>query len=263
MTPRRIGLIGHGAIGSVVANRLLAGDVPGAALTCIVAQHPIPCSAVRRVGIEEAIAECDLIVEAAGQQAVREYARPVLDAGDDLLVASVGALADLEIARQLLAPAPGRLYVTSGAIGGLDLLAAARRLGRFDRVTLTTTKRPAALVQPWMDDATRAALLAATEPVEVYRGTAADVPARFPKSTNVAAAVALAVGDWHGVTVIVRADPAATRTSHVIEASAPYGDYRFDIRNTPDESNPRTSKIVPYAVLQAIAKIMSGSASII
>lgn len=260
---RRVGLIGYGAIGRVVAAALAEGQIPGMALTCVATKDSAPHAHVPRTTIEQAIQRCDLIVEAAGQQAVRDYGRRILEAGRDLLVVSVGALADAAFAAQLLAPADGRIYFTSGAVGGLDLLAASRDLAPFDTVTLTTTKLPATLVQPWMDQDTRDAVLTATEPIEIYRGTAADVPTRFPKSTNVAAAVALAVGDWDRVTVIVCADPAATRTRHVIEAISPYGQYRFEIGNTPDDANPATSKVVPYAVLRTLRAITGQSGQII
>jgi aspartate dehydrogenase len=255
---RQVGLIGYGAIGRVVGHELAAGHIPGATLTCVVDRH----GAAPRTTIEVALQRCDLIVEVASQQAVHEYGRRVLDAGADLVVVSIGALAEPAFAEHLLAPAPGRLYFTPGAIGGLDLLAASRALGPFEHVTLTTTKRPTTLVQPWMDQRARAALLNATGPLEVYRGTASDVTARFPKSTNVAAAVALAVRNWN-VIVSVCADPAATMTTHVIHATGPHGSYYFEIRNAPDETNPATSKVVPHAVLQTIAKIAGVSGQIV
>lgn len=254
-----VGLIGYGAIGRVVAHALADGRVPGATLACVVDRH----GAAPRETIDDALQRCDLIVEVASQQAVREYGRRVLDAGADLLVVSIGALAEPVFAECLLAPARGRLYFTPGAIGGLDLLAASRALGPFEHVTLTTTKRPATLVQPWMDHSTREALLNAAGPLEVYRGTAVDVPAHFPKSTNVAAAVALAVRSWNDITVSVCADPAAALTTHVIDATGPHGSYHFEIRNVPDETTPATSKVVPHAVLQTIAKIVGVSGQIV
>jgi aspartate dehydrogenase len=114
-----------------------------------------------------------------------------------------------------------------------------------------------------MDQRAREALLNATVPLEVYRGTASDVPARFPKSTNVAAAVALAVRSWNNVIVSVCADPAATMTTHIIDAAGPHGSYHFEIRNAQDETNPATSKVVPHAVLQTIAKIVGVSGQIV
>jgi len=254
--PLKVGLVGWGAIGRVVGTALAAGEVPGAALHCVVDNRPLGEAApVDQVPFETAIARCDLIVEAAGQGVVREWGERVLTAGTDLLVASTGALTDEDLAKRLLGAGPGRVYFTGGAVGGLDLLQAVRALGPLDEVTLTTTKLPGTLEQPWMDEELLNRLRTATGPVEVMRGTAREIPAKFPRSTNVAASVALAVGDLDAVRVRVVADPAAVRTRHVIEASGPHGAYRFEASHTPDADTPATSAVVPYAVLRSLGAI--------
>jgi aspartate dehydrogenase len=77
----------------------------------------------------------------------------------------------------------------------------------------------------------------------------------FPRSTNVAAAVALAVGAWDVVEAVLLADPAATLTRHEIAATGPAGEYRFEIRNRPSPRTPTTSEIVPYAVLRTLREL--------
>lgn len=248
----RVGVLGHGAIGRVVATALAEGEVLGAELAGVVSHSAV--DGLPTSTLPELTRSSDLIVEAAGQQALREHAHEVLSAGVDLLVVSVGALADAELADALSADGPGRLFYTTGAIGGLDLLSAARRQAPFAHVRLTTTKKPATLAQPWMDEATLQRLRTATAPFDVYRGTAREVPAKFPKSTNVAACLALAAGTWD-VEVVVCADPNTVLTSHVIDAEGPYGRYHFEICNAPDEQNPATSKVVPHAVLRTIATL--------
>lgn len=248
----RVGLLGCGAIGRVVAAALAAGEIPGTALSAVVARGAV--DSFPSCALPELLAVSDLVVEAAGQQALREYGPAVLGAGVDLLVVSMGALADVSFAEDLARTGPGRVYYTSGAIGGLDLLTAARRQAPFEQVRLTTTKAPATLAQPWMDAVMRRRLRTAKRPFEVYRGSARDVPARFPKSTNVAASLALATGTWE-VEVVVRADAEATLTQHVIDAQGPYGRYHLEIHNAPEETNPATSKVVPHAVLRSIATL--------
>ncbi|MDJ1133451.1 aspartate dehydrogenase domain-containing protein [Streptomyces iconiensis] len=253
---RRVGIVGWGAIGRVVGTALAGGEVGGAELVCVVDNRPLGEAApARQLSFEEALEHCDLIVEAAGQGAVREWGERVLASGTDLLIASTGALTDDELAKRLLAAGPGRVYFTGGALGGLDLLQAARSLGPLDQVLLTTTKLPATLEQPWMGEELLARMRTATGPVEVMSGTARDVPAKFPRSTNVAASLALAVGDPDAVRVRVVADPAARHTRHVVEASGPYGTYRFDAAHLPDPGNPATSQVVPYAVLRGVAAL--------
>ncbi|MEV8568706.1 aspartate dehydrogenase domain-containing protein [Streptomyces sp. NPDC051322] len=252
---RKVGLVGWGAIGRVVGGALAEGAVDGAELVCIVDNRSIGEAPAPQLTFEEALERCDLIVEAAGQGVVREWAERILTSGTDLLIASTGALTDEDLAKRLLGAGPGRVYFTSGAVGGLDLLQAVRGLGTLTDVRLTTTKLPATLEQPWMDEALLARLRSATGPVEVMSGTARDVPVKFPKSTNVAASVALAIGDLDAVRVRVVADPDAHRTRHLIEAAGPHGSYRFEVAHRPDPSNPATSQVVPHAVLRSLGAI--------
>ncbi|MER5382303.1 aspartate dehydrogenase domain-containing protein [Streptomyces sp. NPDC002688] len=263
-TVRKVGIVGWGAIGRVVGTALADGRVGGAELVCVVDNRPLGEAApARQATFEEALEVCDLIVEAAGQGVVREWGERVLESGTDLLIASTGALTDEELAKRLLAAGPGRVYFTGGAVGGLDLLQAARSLGPLDDVRLTTTKLPATLEQPWMDEELLSRMRSATGPVVVMSGTAREVPVKFPKSTNVAASVALAVGDLDAVRVQVVADPAAHRTRHVIEASGAHGAYRFEVAHLPDPGNPATSQVVPYAVLRSLAALAGRTGQIL
>jgi aspartate dehydrogenase len=261
---RKVGLIGWGAIGRIVGTALAEHRVDGAELTCVIDNRPLGEAApAPQLSFEEALERCDLLVEAAGQGVVREWGERILTSGTDLLIASTGALTDERLAKRLLDAGPGRVYFTGGAVGGLDLLQAVRALGPLDEVRLTTTKLPATLEQPWMDEELLAAMRGATGPVEVMSGTARDVPVKFPRSTNVAASVALAVGDPDAVRVRVVADPAAHHTRHVIEASGAHGSYRFEAAHLPDPGNPATSQVVPYAVLRSLAALAGRSGAIL
>ncbi|MER5755208.1 aspartate dehydrogenase domain-containing protein [Streptomyces sp. NPDC002088] len=263
-TVRKVGVVGWGAIGRVVGTALAEGRVAGAELVCVVDNRPLGEAApARQVPLEEALGICDLIVEAAGQGLVRQWGEKVLASGTDLLIASTGALTDDDLAKRLLAAGPGRVYFTGGAVGGLDLLQAVSLLGPLDEVRLTTTKLPSTLEQPWMDEELLTRMRTATEPVEVMSGTAREVPGKFPKSTNVAASVALAVGDLDTVRVQVVADPAARHTRHVIEAQGAHGSYRFEVAHLPDPGNPATSQVVPYAVLRSLAALAGRSGQIL
>jgi aspartate dehydrogenase len=251
---RRIGVVGNGAIGSVVARELANGLVDGASLECVVVRSACTDLLAPAVPLDEALGRCDLIVEAAGHQFVCDHGERILGAGPDLLVASIGALADEILYARLLAARPGRLFLTAGALGGLDLISAARRLAPFEKVELITTKLPKTLIQPWMTAREKQRLAAATSPIDVHRGSAREVARLFPKSANVAAALALAARTWE-VQVLLRADPMATATSHRISAKHPFGSYHFEIENAPDAANPATSMVVPFAILRGIATV--------
>lgn len=248
----RVGVIGAGSIGSVVAVALRDGAVSGARFSGVADPNQPDGLPVLSVG--ELIETSDLVVEAAGHKALAELGPRVLDAGRDLLVVSVGALADEELHARLLAAGPGMLHLSTGAIGGLDLLRAAARMG-LHHVELVTTKRAGSLVQPWMSDAEAERLRGADRPVELMRGPARKVTAAFPKSANVAASIALAAGDWDVVEAAMVADPGVASTSHVITADGVAGRYRFEIRNHPSRQTPTSSQVVPYAVLSAISAL--------
>lgn len=254
----RVGVLGHGAIGSAVVDALHAGAVPGARLAGVRTTRSVP-DGVRATGdVDELAANADLVVEAATADAVAEHGERILVAGCDLLVLSTGALVDDDLAHRLRRAGPGRLVLSSGAIGGLDLLRAAARDGGLEHVRLTTTKRSATLVQPWMDPATRAALDAAVASVDVFTGPAGDAVRRFPRSLNVAASLALAVGSWDRVHVRLVGDPHAAVTHHVVDAAGPAGSYRFESRGPTSAANPASSRIVPQAVLRAITDLATG-----
>lgn len=247
----KVALLGCGAIGEVAARALAAGAVPGADLLGVVHRDPVDPPGLPVLDAEAATAGADLVVECAGHAALAATGPAVIAAGVDLLVVSIGALTDDDLLVRLLA-GPGRVHLCGGAVGGLDLLRAAALMdGGPTRVTVTTTKAASALLpgEPTPDG-----------PVELMRGSARAVAARFPMSTNVVAAVALAAGRWDVVEAAVVADPGATRTRHVVEASGPSGDYRIEIANRPSERTPTTSAITPYAVLRAVADLAGAPA---
>lgn len=245
-----VAVVGCGAIGRVVAGALHAGEVPGARLAGVV--DPRGAGGLPLLPLDEAIDRAGLVVEAAGQRVLADIGPRVVASGRDLLAVSVGALTDPALLRRLRDAGPGAVHLTTGAVGGLDLLRSAARMAPLDRVRIVMTKRPAALVQPWMDEDEAARLRTAGAPVEAGRGPAREIAAAFPRSANVAAAVALAVGDWDAVEAVMVGDPAADLTSHVITAAGAAGEYRFEIRNRPAPDNPATSEVVPYAVLKAV-----------
>lgn len=256
----RVSVIGCGAIGGVVARALAAGEVAGAELVGVVHGDETDPVDLPVHDTESAVREADLVVECAGQRALRSLVPLVSKTGGDLLITSVGALADDELFSAVIGMPDGRVYLASGAIGGLDMLSAARRMGPLRTVRLVTTKTAGNLVQPWMDHGEAQRLRSATGPVELLRGPARTVTAAFPKSTNVAASVALAVGSWDAVEAVVVGDPHATRTSHVITAEGPAGAYRFEITNQPSEQTPTSSGVVPFAVLRAIETLAGAQA---
>lgn len=247
-----VGLIGRGAIGGPIIEALAAGSVPGHRLGRVLVRSPAKDYETDRLDTLLA-ARPSLVIEAAGQDALRRYGEAVLRAGIDLLVFSVGALADPELEAALHAAAGnggGRLLLSTGAVGGLDALKALKEAGGIDRVHLHSTTTCGALLRPWMDERQQAALRDATAPVVVFEGTAREACRLFPASANVSAAIALASVGLDRVTVQLVGDPRATAKRHEIEAEGADSRITMVVENRISAENPRTSRITPYAALR-------------
>lgn len=250
----RVGVLGAGAIGSVVADELRAGRLPDAELVAVIGRSG-GCT------LGDALTLCDVIVECAGREAVIDHGIEILESGCDLVLSSVGALLDAEFAARVAVAGPGRIIATNGAIGGVDLLAAAHASGGLTSVALRSTKVPRALVRPWMDHQQRQEIMGASGEVVVFEGTAAEAARLFPASLNVAAAVDLAVDGGGRTPVTLVADPRTRLTIHEIAASGPIGNYRFTVQNEPSDANPKTSAVVPYSVLMTLTRAVAARAA--
>lgn len=188
----------------------------------------------------------DVILDAAGHAALREYGAGVVAAGVDLIVLSVGALADDQLLAELrrCAKAGGsHVRIASGAIAGLDALSAAA-LGGLERVTHTIRKPARTLLG---DGAA-----GMNEARELYRGSAREGVARFPESANVVAAVSLAGIGFDRTEMAVVADPHATRNVHVVTADGSFGSLRVEIQNVPTEENARTARLAALSAYRAL-----------
>ena len=252
--PTRVGVLGWGSIGRVVGEALNDGQVTGCVLAGVLRRQPPAGQPFAVDSLEQLIELSDLIVEAAGHDALRDSGPRILAAGRDLLVVSAGALADDALLQDLLADARGRLRLSTGAIGGVDLLRAAMRCAPLEQVTLESHKAPAALRCGWMDAATLAALDDCSEPFEVFNGSAREAARRFPQTANVAATVALATVGLDEMRVRLLASRQGG-SAHTLRAHGPSGTYEIAIRNVTAPGNPKTSWITPYSVLRALDDI--------
>ncbi|MCZ7571257.1 MAG: aspartate dehydrogenase [Ardenticatenaceae bacterium] len=260
----KLGLIGCGAIGSAVVNAILEEEVPNVRLVGILSlsSNEVIDRAQRLLGthfahtIEELIELApDMVVEAAGQPALKAYARSLLAAGIDVLPMSVGALADPDFLADLVQEANrkgGGLLIPSGAIGALDVLRSGCAAGEVDELILTSTKRPAALRgAPYLIEH-GISLEGIQGPVTVFDGPAAQACNAFPESINIGAAVSLAGLGFERTRIRIVADPNVPRTTHSLRARGAFGELQLTLRSSPHPDNPRTSYL---ACLGAIAAI--------
>ena len=254
-----VGLLGHGAIGSAVAAGLESGKVENAKLAAVLdpwAPHP----SLGVGSLPELLDASDVVVEAAGHDALREHGCEVRAAGADLLVVSAGALADEELYRDLLAAKStgGKLYITTGAIGGFDTLKAVALAGAITCAEITSRKPAANLVQPWMEEALREELLAEVSregEIIAFSGLAREACRLFPQSANVCATLSLATLGFDKTQATMVGDPARKLVRHEIRVEAESGVYEFAFENITSPSNPKTSAVVPYAVLRGLSSL--------
>lgn len=253
----RVALIGHGAIGRVIARELLAlGPASGIELVGVLCRHAEEGAGLTVPVCTERAALLalvpDLVVEAAGHEAVQAHGPACLEAGADLLVVSVGSLSDAPLLEDLEAAAcaAGRqVLLPSGALAGLDWLQAARLAG-LDSVCYRSRKPPLA----WRDTPAEQLLdLTHVREAQVFfRGTAREAARQYPKNANVAATLALATLGLDATEVELIADPVASGNVHEIEARGAVGRLQLQVQNQPSPDNPKTSLVTPYSALRSI-----------
>ena len=237
---KRVGLIGCGAIGTVLAeaierklvvcDELVIFDVDTAKAEKLKDSLNFPVKIMPNV--EGLLAsKPSIIVEAASQQAVREYYNKILAANIDFIIMSTGALLDLDTNTS-------KLHFPSGAIGGLDALSPATLAG-IDEITLTSRKNPKALGKTNIQEEI------------VYEGYAEEAARQFPREMNVAATLALTVKPTK-VKVKVVSDPAVTRNTHEIHAKWRYGEMNLKFANDPHPDNPHTSALAAWSAINLL-----------
>ena len=179
-----------------------------------------------------------VIVEAASQQAVREYAERIATEGVDLIVMSTGALLDLNLQSS-------KIHVPAGAIGGLDALSSAALAG-IAEVVFISRKNP------------RAFEMNNKEAQVVYEGTAEEAARLYPRKMNVAATLALTVKPAK-VRVQVISDPEVQRNTHEFRVKWQFGEMFLRFANDPHPENPRTSALAAWSAIKLLQTLLLNS----
>ena len=267
--PCPVGLIGYGTIGRAVADALLAGRAGGARLAAVLVRDvnkywgDMPFSTspppVTFTADADTFFDCDfdLLVEAAGHAAVRRYARRGLEKGADVLIVSVGAFTDDALYHELraLAEETGRrLLLPSGALPAVDWMSAAALAGDCT-VSITQTKP----VASWRGTPAEEMLDlgCVSGPACFFTGSARQAAARFTKSSNITATLALATVGLDQVQVRLVADPARTSMHTRVDFEGAAGSLHLEWEGVPSQRNPSTSADVPLSVIKAIRNLTS------
>ena len=241
---KTVGLIGCGAIGTVLAEAIERGLVVCDELFVFDVDKARAEQLKKAVNFEVNIvpsfedllkSKPSVIVEAASQQAAKEYVPRIVKTKAELIVMSTGALLDLPVDLR-------RVHVPSGAIGGLDALASAALAG-IKEVTLTSRKNPNALGK------------SNTKEEILYEGTAEEAAHKFPREMNVAATLALTVKPAK-VKVQVISDPAVKRNTHEIQVKWQFGDMFLRFSNEPHPENPHTSALAAWSAIRLLQTLL-------
>jgi len=253
-----IGIIGYGAIGRDLADRLLRSGHPVTVLLRTEStSNDVVLAAIRTVHTVDDLIDTRpaLVVEAAGPAALETLAPVLLSAGINVVAASTGALGDPAVFERLATGArsgASRLVVPAGALGGLDYLAALHDSADA-RVRYTSRKPPAA----WRAELVAAGHDPATLSSEVllFEGTAAEAARLYPRNLNAGLTVALAAAPAP-VTVRVVADPAVEFNTHEIEAESDLGTASLCFANRPSPVNPKTSALTAASLAAAVRRLL-------
>ena len=273
MVSRMVSLIGCGTIGRELALAIDTGRVKNASLISLfdivghVAEklknnlqnsNPSYFSDFSQFISSSSFMEADIIIEAASQQAVRNFGKKIVECGKTLMVMSVGAFVDKLFLSEMVDIASkyhSRIYLPTGAIAGIDAIRSVKYL--LDSVTLITTKSPKALDGAPFFNTTKIDMQAIKEKTVIYEGAAADAIKKFPANVNVAAVLSLAgIGNEKTIVKIV-ADPNTVVNEHEITAKGRFGEIKITVRNVPSPNNPKTSLLAVLSAIECLRSICS------
>ncbi|QKE75852.1 aspartate dehydrogenase [Arthrobacter citreus] len=257
MASLKIGLIGYGAIGQDIVKYINEGKAGDVMLNAVLVRRKDKyASQISHLFFEneEAFFELglDVIIEAAGHEAIYKYGKRALSSNSDFVIASVGALADDTLLAELETAAKlnnSRIMIPSAAIAGLDRVAASM-LQSVDEVKLVTRKPPSAWRGTIAED--KVDLDTVKEPLCIYSGVARESSKLFPESTNVSAALSLAGVGFEKTKVEVYVDPTITRNTHQIIVKGYFGEMEVKVQNIPSATNPKTGYIVAMSICNAL-----------
>lgn len=246
---KSIGIIGCGAIGTLIAEAVQKGILPCDKLILFdidlsraeKLESKLGVPTTLTTNVDEMIKlKPTVIVEAASQQAAKDYTRKIIAGDVDLVVMSVGALLDMDTKSH-------KIHVSSGAIGGLDAISSANLAG-VEEVVLTTRKNPGVLD---LDE---------REEKLIYEGDAREAVRRFPREMNVAATLALTVQP-EKVKVRVISDPKVRRNVHELRVKWKYGEMLLKFSNDPHPENLKTSALAAWSAIRLLKQILENSSS--
>lgn len=269
----KVGVLGCGTIGKEIIKSVHDGEISDMILTGVFDRSqnkleatPISTASMYYDNPIDLAEECDIVVECAGHEIVKNYAVPILETGTDLIILSVGALSDPILhnkIHEITQSTEARLEVPSGALVGLDGIKAAAVRDELEEVIFTTIKPPRALEgAPYIQE-NDINLNKIQDKRCIFNGTATEAATAFPANINVAMAVSLAGVGPKETKVEIFADPNETDNVHITEAEGRAGKMKLSFFTKPHPDNPKTSYIAALSAIESLrrrtAKVIVGT----
>ena len=265
----KIALIGYGAISQMLFD-VFAEKKPAIDIVGILVRPGRVAATKKKVGRKVAVVDQlkallklkpDVVVEAASQQAVRDWGETILKKGIDFMVIATGAYGDPALWKKhcaVAAKSGARLRLPAGAIAGLDGLLA-MRLGKLEKVKYTSIKPPHAWTGTPAE--TEFDLPSIKVPTVIFKGTPADAGRLYPKNANLAVTVALCGAGLEHTDIELVADPTlppGTNASR-LEVISDSGELRLERlgRSMPD--NPKTGVLTALTMADELMKMVRSS----
>lgn len=257
---QKLCIIGLGFIGSEIIRNLdkfrkkielsAVFDIDKKKMEEITAKYP----KVRLMTSSSDFDDCDIVIEAAIQQVVKEIFNKIVKTEKIFIPMSIGAfITDEKIYSNYIALEKAKrqlIKFPSGAIGGFDAIHSIKQIGIIS-AKLTTTKPPIVFrEQRYIKE--NKINLSENEKTQVFKGNAKEAAKAFPRSINVGARLALATLGPEETSVEVYSDPFIKKNIHEIEIQSEVGVYRFSFQNNPSPTNPKTSWLAALSIFDTL-----------
>lgn len=226
MKKKRLALLGCGYLNQIVAEAVINGILPEYELVGVLAKHSESAKAfadqygsIACSNIDQLMdLQPDFVAEAAGGQAVTDYAETILGRGSNLIILSAAPLADTEFFEKIKNIAEKNnvhIYLPGGATGAYSLLQTASLMSKTPiEVTITSKKSPDFLKKtPFYKES----LKDITEVERIFSGSAKDIIEEYPYVFNVIFSTAYASAGLENTTFHIDATPDFSGDDYRIE----------------------------------------------
>ncbi len=200
--------------------------------------------------VEDELYHCDLVVEAATQEAAKDVLLKTSSRGVDIMLTSVGALVDDDFRATVFDKAKNcdaRIYIPSGPLFGMDGLRAASS-DELDKVELVLTAGDATFVD--IDGSKM------TEAKVIFSGTAREAVQKFPKNINIAATVSLQGVGFDKTMVTIILDPKENTNKFELIVEGKFGRSVCSTSNIPSPESPYNSYLSSLSTISALERII-------